>query len=323
MKALILSEKQKLELKEIALPVAKSGEVILKISYCGICKTDAKMFYQGQRDLAMPRILGHEFCGVSDNNQHFLVWPGESCGTCENCINEKENLCEHLKIIGFHRDGGMAEYVSVPEKSLIKLDDNSPMDSAILAEPMACGINALSQFSIIPGKTILILGGGTCGLLLALTAVQLELIPYVIESNPEKIEKSNEFTNITNIKILDELPKNTLFDYAVNANADTESIEQCIASLKTGGELCVFSGLNKNDQISVKIINEIHYRQLSLKGAYGCTKQQMIQALDIIQKNNNAIRELIEDFVPLDKVLSVIPRINKGETYRYIITTSC
>ena len=72
---------------------------------CAICRTDAKMWEQGHRDLVFPRVLGHEMVVSDKNGNRYVVWPGKSCGLCRYCRNGRENLCEDMKITGFHHDG--------------------------------------------------------------------------------------------------------------------------------------------------------------------------------------------------------------------------
>jgi len=91
-----------------------SGEIFLKITHCAVYKTDARMWKIGQRDLVVPRILGHEICGYeTDGRKRFVVWPNKACGTCVQCKQGMENLCEMMEITGFYKNGGFAEYVAV------------------------------------------------------------------------------------------------------------------------------------------------------------------------------------------------------------------
>ena len=331
MKNLRLLNRHTLQYIDKPKPTLVDGEVLLKVKYCGICRTDAKMWDSGQRDLTLPRVLGHEFCGINDDGKVFVVWPAKKCGVCEHCLNNNENLCSNVEIIGFHRDGGMAEYVSVPKESLIELDSGFPKELSIFAEPMACGINALKQFGISPTsgfngsnnscglRKIIIFGGGTCGLLLALVAKQYRLEPTIIEIDPKKREKSLPFKKITGIAINEKIPEKETFDYGINATSDLRSLEEGIKIIKPLGGFCIFSGFNSSEKISASVINEIHYRQLKLCGGYGCTKSGMVDAIDIIDKNRDAIKTLIEDFITLKEVETVLPKIISGETFRYII----
>ena len=326
MKSLQLTKHNKLHYADTAESPIQAGEVRLKVNFCGICRTDAKMYFEGQRDLRMPRILGHEFSGTDSDGRTFAVWPAKSCERCEQCKSGHENLCPNIEIIGFHRDGAMAEYVTVPEKSLIELPVDLPPQFAIFAEPMACGINALQQIKSDckfnkhnDSNHILIIGGGTCGLLTALVAKTYGLNVTVLENSPEKIHKSKVFAESSNIDIVAHIPEKRHFNYCINATASLESLTTGIKLLKSSGTFSLFSGFSKNDAIPANIINEIHYRQLNITGAYGCTKLQMSEALQIINRNQNIIESLIEKSLKLEEVEKTIPAVFAGETFRYII----
>jgi threonine dehydrogenase-like Zn-dependent dehydrogenase len=331
MKCLQLTAQHKLNRLEVLEPVDDDGaDVSLKVKYCGICRTDAKMWDKGQRDLLLPRILGHEFCGYDSCNRLFIVWPAKSCGTCFQCLSGNENLCSHIEILGFHRDGGMAEFSVVPEDSLICVPGDLEPALSIFAEPMACGINALQQldgsgklkeceFRRTGGGNLLIFGGGTCGLLIALAAKEYGLTPFVVEKNDKKGAKCEPFKTISGIETGADIPVDRKFDYVINAAASSDTLFSGIRSLCAGGKFVLFSGLNRDFQFSAEILNELHYRQLTLVGAYGCTKRQMIEAVEIITKNQNAVKTLIEDFIKLDDVEKTMPAVLSGNKLRYII----
>ncbi|MCK5695501.1 MAG: alcohol dehydrogenase catalytic domain-containing protein, partial [Desulfobacula sp.] len=109
---------------------------------CAICRTDAKMWEQGHRDLVFPRVLGHEMVVKDQNSQRYIVWPGKRCGICKFCDTNRENLCEDMRITGFHTDGGFASQAILPQKSLIPLPDGLDIHVACFAEPVGCVINA-------------------------------------------------------------------------------------------------------------------------------------------------------------------------------------
>lgn len=94
--------------KSSVLSAVADDRVFLKVICCAICRTDAKMWRSGHRDLVLPRVLGHEIAGIDPaSGQLYAVWPGQVCGTCDYCRTGRENLCEEMQIIGFHTDGGV------------------------------------------------------------------------------------------------------------------------------------------------------------------------------------------------------------------------
>ena len=144
MKALELTETKRLKLRDLPIFEPEEGQVAIKVTRCALCRTDAKMWKSGHRDLVLPRVLGHEFCGIrEDDKKRYVIWPGKACGRCFHCRSGYENLCKDMLILGFHENGGLSEYVSVSEQSLIPLPEKLSDDLACMAEPLACAINAL------------------------------------------------------------------------------------------------------------------------------------------------------------------------------------
>ncbi len=321
MNSLQLEKIGSLKLKKTPVPKPNPGEVLLKVSHCTLCRTDAKMWERGQRDLVLPRILGHEICGFSEaSGKRFVVWPGKACGYCKQCKTGTENLCREMQIMGFHKDGGLSEYVAVPESSLIPVPDDLPGDIASLAEPLACAINALQQAKAKAGDRVLIFGAGPVGLLMALGVHAQGAYPFIREINPDRFIQSEKFCNKIGIKCDSEQSgSGSGFDAVINAASSTDTFLNGIPELNDAGCFCLFSGLTDDKPIPVSLINEIHYRQLRIVGAYGCTGPHMEKAVKILSDNKNEVKLLIQGHIRLENVSLVLPEIAAGKALKYIV----
>jgi L-iditol 2-dehydrogenase len=315
-KALRLENIGVLELKESPVPQAGVDKTVLKVTHCAVCRTDAKMWRIGHRDLVLPRVLGHEICGVSEKlGQRVVVWPGQSCGQCDMCLKGSENLCRGMRIIGFHEDGGFAEYVRVPESSLVAVPDDLPGDVAALAEPVACAVNAVRQAEVAAGEDVLIYGAGPVGLLTAVAVRARGARPFLKEINPLRLVQTETFR----LKIGARTSEKRAYDVVVNAAPSTDTFTDGLSHLADGGRFCLFSGLTDNRNVPASVINEIHYRQLRISGAYGCTRAQMESALKIISDFRHEVEWLIEARVTLAAVPSVLPKIADGLALKTIV----
>lgn len=302
------------------MPEPAENEVLLQISHCALCRTDAKMWKMGQRDLRLPRILGHEICGIStESGRRFVVWPGRSCKKCELCQNGFENLCKSMQILGFHVDGGLAEYVAVPQDSLIPIPEKLPGDIACLAEPLACTINAMVSSQVLLGDKALVFGAGPVGLLTCLALKVHGSTPYIIDINPERCVQTQQFQDRLGIRCATNFDARD-FDVCINAAPSLDTFVKGLDYLKDCGKFCLFSGFGGNDMLSASSLNEIHYRQLKVFGAYGCTRIQMENAIGILVKYQRTIRLLIERHISLKDVPEILPQILESRTMKFVVT---
>jgi L-iditol 2-dehydrogenase len=319
MKALLLEAVGRL--RPVAVPPPKPGpnEVVLLVSHCAVCRTDAKMWHEGHRDLILPRILGHEICAFDEaSGGRFVVWPGKACGECATCRAGLENLCRQMTILGFHRDGGYAELVAAPASSLIPVPALLAGHLACLAEPLACTLNALEQIRLSRGKSILIYGGGSMGLFMAMAAREIGAEPFLVETNRRKLERSEEFR--TRFGIPGSVESNrTEFDAVVNATPALTTLSEGLSKLKSSGWFCLFSGFLNEGLIPANLINEIHYRQVHLVGAYGCTRDQMKRAVGLLDRCQDGIDSLIEETIHLDRVPGILSSVLSGQTFKFIV----
>ncbi|KAF2703492.1 GroES-like protein [Pleomassaria siparia CBS 279.74] len=160
------------------------GQVRIAPAFVGICGTDLHEYLGGPTFApvtphpltqdTIPITLGHEFSGIITEvgkgvtfsvGQRVVVQPTISCGTCFACKNNAENVCYQGGFIGLSGGGGgLSDSVVVPEKSVLKLPDNIPLDVGALVEPLSVAWHAISAAPLTPDSTVLVLGGGPIGL---------------------------------------------------------------------------------------------------------------------------------------------------------------
>jgi len=305
-----------------SLPASGGDLVVLKVLYCAICRTDAKMWRQGHRDLVLPRILGHEIAGIdSATGRLYAVWPGQVCGICRYCRNGRENLCEEMRILGFHADGGFAETVAVPRQSLVPVEEGIDPLLVTFAEPVACVLNSLSRLRPKITERAIIYGGGVLGMLAALAFRELGSRVTVIESSAEKIARLQPLCDKNRI----ELAKDTVaadFDLAINCCSSPIAYSLCITKLGKGGRFAAFSGLDKNNEIGTNLLNLVHYKELEIYGVYGPRKEDMVRGVAFCRRQADNLAALIERVVHPGEVESVLPDILAGTGLKYIVDFS-
>ena len=161
-----------LKLAELPPPVPGPGQIIIRVSHCGVCHTDLHTV-EGELPLErLPLIPGHQVVGqVADlgpgvnrfkpGDRVGLAWLYQTCGVCHFCLGGQENLCEAAEFTGLHRDGGFAEQVAAAADYVYPLPDDLPGESAA---PLLCagiiGYRALRLSAIKPGRRLGLYGFG-------------------------------------------------------------------------------------------------------------------------------------------------------------------
>ncbi len=135
MKAMILeAQRQPLRLAELPRPKPGTGEILLKVHACGVCRTDLHVMDGDLRQPKLPLILGHEIVGIvvekgaqverfSLGQRVGVPWLGRTCGHCRYCASGRENLCDEAEFTGYTRDGGYAEFTLADQSYCFPLPD--------------------------------------------------------------------------------------------------------------------------------------------------------------------------------------------------------
>jgi threonine dehydrogenase-like Zn-dependent dehydrogenase len=319
MRALQLRGLGQLVEDDIPLPVIHPGERLVKVSHCALCRTDAKIWRSGHRDALLPRVLGHEVCvSCMATGERFVVWPGDACGACASCRQGAENLCRGMRIMGFHRDGGLAEFAAVPASSLIPVPEGLPAAVACLAEPLACALNALEGAQSKAADRVLIYGAGPVGLLVGLAARSRGSRAVMYDISSDRLQRSVSFRERL------EIPGGPLeeggeADVVVNACPSLDAVLSGLERLASGGSFCLFSGLQEPGAVPLSYLNLVHYRQIHLVGAYGCTRRQMADAVRLLLQHAEAVALLIEKHISLADVPGVLPAILASQVFKVVV----
>lgn len=175
MKAILFAKDKTSQLKEITEPVLLDRDhAIIKVAVAGLCGSDLNKIRDASCSLE-GKILGHEFAGIvediADNQRVYrgervVVNPLVYCSQCLPCQNGNYGLCEDLKIIGRDLDGGFAEKVVVPIRSIYPLQPRVKNEEAIFADVLACAIHSWSLSGRPDKQRVAIIGDGTMGLTL-------------------------------------------------------------------------------------------------------------------------------------------------------------
>ena len=190
-------------IETVPVPEISAGEVLVKIHTCGICGTDLKKIHTGSH--TAPRIFGHEMAGtvaavgagvadfkVGDRVMAFHHIP---CGACYYCRKQTFAQCETYKKVGCTAGftaagGGFAEYIRVMDwivkRGLVKIPDDVPFEQAAWIEPVNTCFKAVKLLALKPDETVLVIGQGPIGILLAALAARTGATVFTSDNYPER-----------------------------------------------------------------------------------------------------------------------------------------
>ena len=175
MKALISRAVGHVEYGDWPEPQLPPGEVLVRVTACGICGTDLHVYRGLPVPWPLPGVRGHELAGtvadVADDVQDFAVGEGVvvqpivHCGRCRRCRAGLTNLCANGEMIGGKRPGGHAEFVAVPAERLFRVPASLDLAQAALTETLATPVRLFRTHAPALPQTVAIFGGGPQGLL--------------------------------------------------------------------------------------------------------------------------------------------------------------
>lgn len=196
MKAIVFEGTNKVEYKEVPMITPREGWTLVRVSHAGICGSDMTIFSGKHPRAKAPLIMGHEFSGyIASPHPKYkegtlvTVFPYLPCMKCERCINGQYHVCKSLKIIGIDLDGGMGEYVQVPEDAIYPVPEGVDPAVAAFIEPVGIAVHVARKGGYRPGDSAVVFGAGGIGLSTAITLRKFGALDLVIsEPNPARQE---------------------------------------------------------------------------------------------------------------------------------------
>jgi 2-desacetyl-2-hydroxyethyl bacteriochlorophyllide A dehydrogenase len=277
MKALVCTTPRQFEYINTEMPVTAEGETLLKVERIGICGTDLHAFEGTQPYFNYPRILGHELAativetkavGFTAGDKVTII-PYMHCGNCIACNSGKNNCCVNMRVFGVHIDGGMREFVTVPNHALFKSEGLS-IDELALVEPLAIGAHAVKRAAVTKGEFVLVIGAGPIGLGIAQFARIAGAQVIVVDVIDDRLQFCSTHAGVEHtinplkqdvMGALKQITSNNMPTVVIDATGNLDAINNAFAYLAHGGRY-VLVGLQK-EHISFSH-PEFHKREATL-----------------------------------------------------------
>ena len=336
MKAAVLENWFDLQLKDIPIPVPGKDEALIKVIRAGVCGSDITVYKGKHMTATVPTVLSHEILGRIESlpegyddpftvGQRVLMNPIISCGKCAACRRGLPHVCENLKLLGIHVDGGFAEYTKVGVDKLVAIDDDFPDEVAILGEPFAVGAHVMVNSDIQPGDKIFISGGATVGLYIAIFAkaagAERVIISEINEPRRQFVESMGiETINPENTDAMDLMREVT--DGGFDIVYDTSGAPSCILQMpdlcRCGGKLL---SLGLSGDAYPFIIGKVSFKEIRLLGNRLYSQQDFEAGVRFLEDNWKALHldRMVTDRLGLTEINRAIEMMLHGENICKII----
>jgi len=273
MKAALLTDIRKIEVRDVPEPsIQKETDVLLRVTAVGICGSDLQYYSTGRIGsdvVQFPFIIGHECVAEVEQvgkevkkvnpGDRVVVDPAVSCGTCDQCRQNRPNTCRNLLFLGCpgQLEGSLAEFVVMPESNCYRLEEGIKTKWGILAEPLSIGVYAIQLLGKSPISSIAILGAGPIGLSVGLAATDIGIQKiYMTDKIDDRLEASRKAGatwtgNPDRLDIAEKIRETepSGLDAVFECCGDQEALDQAVELLKPGGKLMIV-GIPETDRVT-------------------------------------------------------------------------
>jgi 2-desacetyl-2-hydroxyethyl bacteriochlorophyllide A dehydrogenase len=327
MRTLVCERPGEIAVSERPRPSPGPGQVVVRIRRAGVCGTDLHIFEGSHPFLEYPRVIGHELsgqvaetgpgCAIAVGQQVYVI-PYLACGVCVACRRGKTNCCQRIGVLGVHIDGGMADFVCVPEANVAPADGVT-LDQAAMIEFLAIGAHAIRRASPRKDDRILVVGAGPIGIgcmrfgqltggsVTALDIRQDRLdfcrgqlaVDHAILAGPKAPEA------------LSELTFGEFFDVVIDATGNVKSMMAGLNYVAHGGTYVLVSVVRDTICFADP---EFHKRETSLLGSRNATPEDFANVFEAMREGLVPTEALVTHRVSLDEAPASFPIWANPET---------
>ena len=287
---------RKIEIREFPDPSPCPGEVVIQMKASGMCGSDLKFYRSapgeaqkalGLGDNAKPMIGGHEPCGVvaargpgvsereAPIGQRVMDHHYAGCSVCKHCRVGWSQLCRAgITVYGATADGGHAEYLKVPARTLVPLPDElSFSEGAAVACGTGTAYGALRRMQTTGGQTLAVFGQGPVGLSATVLGAKMGARVIAVETNAERLALAKQFgadavvdaSKEDPVKALRELTRGEGVDLTLECSSASAARKAAVQAVKTWGTACY---VGEGGDVTIDVSPDLLRRQVTLIGSW-------------------------------------------------------
>jgi threonine 3-dehydrogenase len=320
-----------LELRDAEIPKPGDGEILVKVRAAAICGTDVhiRSFNEwSARRMKPPVTIGHEFCGeaVELGKNVRGIKPGDivvpeshlPCGVCSDCRMGNRHVCRHTGLLGVTRDGGFAEYVSLPADIVYVADKSVSYKTLAILEPFGQAVHAVMDFPVA-GKTVAIVGCGPIGVMSVMVARRAGAMKIIaVEPNAARGAQALQYgadmlidpLAVDPVDAVLELTGGVGADIAIEMSGSVVAAEQAARYLRPEGKLVV-AGLPSRP--FTFDLAEFAYKGGTIHGAAARLLYETWEQIDALLKQGVDLSGIVTHELPLAEFDRGIDLMEQGK----------
>ena len=327
MRALQCIEPGKLAVIDRPTPSPGPGEALVRVRRVGVCGTDLHIYEGSHPFLKYPRVIGHELSGeiaevgsgcTMPVGQQVFVIPYLSCGVCVACRRGKTNCCQRIAVLGVHVDGGMAEYVCVPETNVVAADGVT-LDEAAMIEFLAIGAHAVRRAGIQAGDRVLVVGAGPIGVGCMIFAMLRGGAVTALDMRQDRLDFCRRVLFVDHtvvsgsdtLQTLSEVTGGDFFDIVIDATGKASSMAAGFDYVAHGGAYVLVSVVRDTISFSDP---KFHAREMSLLGSRNATREDFVTVFSSMREGHVPTAALATHRAPLEEAPARFPEWIRPET---------
>lgn len=311
-----------LRLEDREQPPIPPGHLGITVRRVGVCGTDYHAIQGTQPYFTYPRILGHEIAGViADKDQAasptwrvgqpVIVRPYLECGTCIACRAGKPNCCVQLRVLGVHSDGGLTEYLVVPEDHVIDAEGLT-WDQAVAVEFLSIGYHAVRRAQVSAGEWVVVVGAGPIGLAVLAWCRLAGARTLAVDSDPDRRHLAHTWAGAETLASGDPetlrgqiamMTGGDLTPLVFDATGHPSVMRETPYLVAHGGRL-VYVGLAQTDLV----ISDpwFHEHEMTILSSRNALAEDFLAVRDALLHGRLSVEPLINDHVTLNEAPRVL-----------------
>jgi threonine 3-dehydrogenase len=339
MKAIVKIKPEKgIWMADVPMPAVGPNDVLIKVKKSAICGTDLHIYKWdewAQNTIKTPLVIGHEYMGtvVERGSEVSRIELGErvtveghiSCGFCRNCRRGRQHICDHTIGIGVSRDGGFAEYVSVPASNVLKVDERISDDLMSVMDPLGNATHTALSFPLL-GEDVLITGiGGPIGAMAA-AVCKFAGARYIVGTDLSEYRR-NLALKMGATKVIDpreESIKDAMkslgmvggFDIGLECSGSAAAFSDMVENMYNGGKVSLLGLLPSSTQLNW---SKLIFKGLTLKGIYGREMYETWYQMEMMLSHGLDISPVITHRFPADDFLKAFQIMEEGNCGKIIL----